>query len=82
MQTININPSSGIGDRELMALLGHATYPREQLDEEKQALPGSIEFHYRNHPNLLRVTRLRANRHGVANQYGEWIFKELEKHPE
>ena len=64
MQTISINPGAGIGDRELIALLGHATNPKELLDEEKQAIPGSVEFHYRNHPNLLRVTRLRANRHG------------------
>ncbi len=27
-------------------------------------IPGSVVFHYRNHPHLLRMTRHRANRHG------------------
>jgi len=58
-----------MNDRELLELL------RENEEERKRPeIPGSIEFHYRHHPNLMRMTRLRSNRRGESVSKGDSQF--------
>jgi hypothetical protein len=72
MHPIRIEQNVVMGNKELTEILAHALKEvntqsdREKYAQEKEALgpPASVSFQYRNHPHLLRMTRLRANRHG------------------
>ena len=62
--------SERIGNKELLEMLGRALkeaktppshmepiLPRDNGENERPRLPGSIRFHYRNHPEMLRMSR-------------------------
>ena len=82
MKAISTVSSERIGDGDIVTLVKEALvseqpsapFKREAKNDQSSNMPGSIEFHYRNHPNLLRMTRQRANRHGghvsAAPAYG------------
>lgn len=73
MITVNNTFSMRMGNRELLLLLDAAAdshkekllaHRTRELETPSVTLPGSVEFFYRNHPNFLRITRLRSNGRG------------------
>jgi len=62
--------SEKIENQELLEILGHAlkdagtpaqhrepTFPRDSNKSWRTRMPASVRFHYRNHPEMLRMSR-------------------------
>lgn len=66
MNTLNNTSIERVSNKELLAILDHPLVPKPKTfgDSREARLPASVEFFYRNHPNYLKVTKLRAHRRG------------------
>ncbi len=76
MSSLEITSTTRLSNSELLAILDHPLVPapkRSTDSERSDREPASIEFFYRNHPNYLKVTKLRANRRG------ERVAREVER---
>ncbi len=65
-----MKPSEKIENKELLEILGHAlkdagtsasqrepNFPRDTNKSWNHRMPASVRFHYRNHPEMLRMSR-------------------------
>jgi hypothetical protein len=68
MQTNKTKPSEGIENARLKKMLAHALIeaetPRNKFERplganeiKRSHTPGSIRFHYRNHPEMIKAVR-------------------------